>query len=76
VIEKDGHVARYTLGIDFTYDRPVEQTVRAALEKHFGAGTKDDKCTQFAPRNGVRARACIVYTQWQITIEREVINPW
>ncbi|MGZ3453770.1 MAG: hypothetical protein ACXVEF_29465 [Polyangiales bacterium] len=77
VVEDKGAIARYTLGIDFTYDRPVRETIRAALEKHFGAGTKDKDCMDFPPtKAGVRARACVVYSQWQITIERATINPW
>src|SRR5262249_46962612 len=33
---KDNNVARYTLGIDFTYDWPIRDQVFAALTKHFG----------------------------------------
>jgi hypothetical protein len=77
VFDREGSVSRYILGIDFTYDRPVRETIRAALEKHFGTGTKDKDCIDFQPtKSGVRARACVVATQWQITIERATINPW
>lgn len=76
VAAKDGRVVRYTIGIDYTYDAPISATVQAALQKHFGVGTKEPpapyskkECTRFpATVANVAARACVYYKQWQITL--------
>jgi hypothetical protein len=73
---KDDRVVSYILGVDWTYDHPVEQQVRSALEKHFGPATPEPAdpwskktCVTF-PQKTVRTRACTLYKQWQIEIQR------
>jgi len=67
----------YTVGIDATYHHPLEGEVRKMLVAHWGAAQEEPReppspksCIRFAPRAGVRARACLLQTQWQITISR------
>jgi len=75
---RDAAIVNYTIGVDFTYDKPVRETVENAVIAHFGKGTKipaplfsSKVCTAFPPTtSGVHARACVILTQWQITIAR------
>jgi hypothetical protein len=68
----------YTLGVDWTYDHAVREEVKRLLVAHWGEASDESdeplsrkSCMRFAPKGGVRARACTLYTQWQITIARD-----
>jgi hypothetical protein len=73
-----GAVDQYTLGVDYTYARETAATIEAALAKHFGRPTPEaaepgskKACRTYAPSpRGVHARACDLYSQWQITVAR------